>query len=90
MPGHESHGVVTPANPERVLALSYAGEGRGALAALLALDDSLATLLRTTREPALGQMRLAWWREALERLDTAPPPAEPSRQNRHRFNRLFS
>ncbi|RYD56338.1 MAG: hypothetical protein EOP60_05230 [Sphingomonadales bacterium] len=77
MPGHASHGVVTPDNPERALALSYAGEGRGALAALLALDDSLATLLRTTREPALGQMRLAWWREGLERLDTAPPPAEP-------------
>lgn len=22
-------------------------------------------------------MRLAWWREALQRLDTAPPPGEP-------------
>lgn len=69
--------VVTPENPERALALSYAGEGRAALAALLALDDALAKLLRTTSEPALGQMRLAWWREALERLDTAPAPAEP-------------
>lgn len=68
---------MTPDDPERALALSYAGEGRAALAALLALDDALATLLRTTREPALGQMRLAWWREALERLDTAAPPAEP-------------
>ncbi|RYD63722.1 MAG: hypothetical protein EOP58_10875 [Sphingomonadales bacterium] len=68
---------MTPDNPERALALSYAGAGREALAALLALDDALALLLRTTREPALGQMRLAWWREALERLDHAPPPAEP-------------
>ncbi|RYE01298.1 MAG: hypothetical protein EOP61_11635, partial [Sphingomonadales bacterium] len=69
--------VVTPNNPERALILTYAGERRAALAALLALDDALATLLRTTSEPALGQMRLAWWREALERLDSAPAPAEP-------------
>lgn len=65
-------------NPERMLALSYApAAGRGALAALLALDAALAQLLRTTREPALGQMRLAWWREALARLDQEPAPAEP-------------
>jgi len=65
-------------HPERLLALSYAPAGaRGALGALLALDDALAQLLRTTREPALGQMRLAWWREALDRLDHEPAPAEP-------------
>ena len=77
MPVAVGQDVVTPEDPERALALSYAVEGRDALAALLALDDALARLLRSTREPALGQMRLAWWREALERLDTAPPPAEP-------------
>lgn len=65
-------------NPERALALSYAPPGRrAALDALVALDDALALLLRTTREPALGQLRLAWWREALAKLDTAPAPAEP-------------
>jgi 15-cis-phytoene synthase len=65
-------------DPERALVLSYAPRvGRGALAALLALDDALAQLLRTTREPALGQMRLAWWREALARLDQERAPAEP-------------
>ena len=65
-------------SPERGILLAYAPvSGRSALAALLALDDTLATLLRTTREPALGQIRLAWWREALERLDQAPAPAEP-------------
>ncbi|AQR75694.1 hypothetical protein [Sphingomonas sp. LM7] len=67
-----------PPNPERALALSYAPPGgRGALEALLALDDALALLLRTTREPALGQLRLAWWREALAKLDQAAAPAEP-------------
>lgn len=65
-------------DPERDLVLTYAPVARRAgLLALLALDDALARLLRTTREPALGQMRLAWWREALEKLDHAPAPAEP-------------
>ncbi|GAA0741045.1 MULTISPECIES: squalene/phytoene synthase family protein [Sphingomonas] len=67
-----------PEDPERVLILSYAPvTGRPALAALLALDEALAQLLRTTSQPAVGQLRLAWWREALAKLDTAPPPAEP-------------
>lgn len=65
-------------NPEHVLALSYAPRsGAAALEALLALDEALAQLLRTTREPALGQLRLAWWREALARLDSESAPAEP-------------
>jgi phytoene synthase len=69
---------MTPEHPERTLILTYApASGRAALAALLALDDALAALLRTTREPAIGQIRLAWWREALAKLDSAPPPAEP-------------
>ncbi|MBC9031606.1 hypothetical protein IAG41_04300 [Sphingomonas sp. JC676] len=64
-------------DPERALILVYApAEGRAALAALLALDDALAALLRSTTQPAVGQLRLAWWREALARLDTQPPPAE--------------
>lgn len=36
--------------------------------------------MRTSTQPALGAIRLAWWREALERLDTAEPPAEPRLQ----------
>jgi 15-cis-phytoene synthase len=64
--------------PERALILSYApAADRAALEALLALDGALAQLLRTTREPALGQLRLAWWREALARLDREAAPAEP-------------
>jgi len=32
----------------------------------------------TTSEPALGAIRLAWWRERLEELDSGkPPPGEP-------------
>ena len=65
-------------DPERALALSYAPrDRRDAVAALFALDAALGQVLRTTREPMVGQMRLAWWREALARLDSAPPPGEP-------------
>ena len=70
--------VMTIDDPERLLAFSYAPrERRAALAALFALDDALGRVLRTTREPMVGQMRLAWWREALERLDRGQVPAEP-------------
>lgn len=36
--------------------------------------------MKTSTQPALGAIRLAWWREALERLDSAQPPAEPRLQ----------
>lgn len=65
--------------PERRMILAYApsaAAGRG-LAALLTLDDKLAETVRSTTEPMLGQIRLQWWHDALIKLDTAPPPAEP-------------
>jgi phytoene synthase len=65
-------------DPELALAISYApAQARAALGALFALDATLGQVLRTTTEPMLGQMRLTWWHDALERLDVAPPPAEP-------------
>jgi 15-cis-phytoene synthase len=64
--------------PEAQLALAYTPRARrDGLAALLALDATLAAVLRTTREPMVGQMRLTWWHDALTRLDAGPPPAEP-------------
>lgn len=67
------------AEPERRMILAYApsaAAGSG-LAALLTLDDKLAETVRSTTEPMLGQIRLQWWHDALLKLDTAPPPAEP-------------
>ena len=65
-------------DPEFALALSYASPGaQPGLLALFALDSALAGILRTTREPMVGQMRLSWWHEALTRLDVTAPPAEP-------------
>jgi phytoene synthase len=55
-------------------------ELRGAFDALFTLDDALGEVVATSTQPALGAIRLAWWRDALERLDTSPPPAEPRLQ----------
>jgi phytoene synthase len=65
-------------NPEAALALGSApGAARPALHALWALDEALGRVLATGREPMVSRIRLAWWREALERLDREPPPKEP-------------
>lgn len=67
-----------PSSPDRDLMLAEAPrDTRDALATLFALDDRLAGIVRTTREPMVGQMRLVWWHDALERLDATPAPAEP-------------
>lgn len=47
---------------------------------MFALDDALAEVVQSSTQPALGLIRLAWWREALERLDLQPPPPEPRLQ----------
>jgi len=64
--------------PVRVGLLHVPAGKRPAIAALFALDAALAQVLRTTREPMIGQLRLAWWRDALTKLDEAPAPAEPA------------
>lgn len=48
----------------RLLA-SYAGHGAQQHRLLWAYDARLADVVRTTREPMVGQMRLAWWDEVL-------------------------
>jgi phytoene synthase len=64
------------------LALTYVPlKNRGALAALFAIDRAMGDVVRTTKEPMLGPIRLAWWREQLEELDKeAGAPAEPRLQ----------
>ncbi|HTU12621.1 MAG TPA: squalene/phytoene synthase family protein [Allosphingosinicella sp.] len=65
-------------DPDRQLALAYVPvAARPAVAALWQLDVSFASILVTGTQPMVSQLRLAWWREALERLDSAPAPAEP-------------
>lgn len=50
---------------------------RPAIATLWNLDLAFADVVATTTEPALGAIRMAWWRERLEELDPGAEPAEP-------------
>ncbi len=53
------------------------GAARDSLATLFALDERLGEIVARARDPAIGLMRLVWWRDALAALDSRPPPAEP-------------
>lgn len=49
--------------------------------ALWGLDLAFADVVSTSSDPALGAIRLAWWRERLDQLDeTGEVPAEPRLQ----------
>ena len=65
---------------DRILALSYVtARDRPALQALWSLDAALAAVLSSGRDPLISQIKLAWWRDALEQLDgDSSPPAEPA------------
>jgi 15-cis-phytoene synthase len=65
-------------DPDRILALSYVpAKRRAAVGALWRLDSALGAALAGGREPMISRIKLAWWREALEKLDREPAPAEP-------------
>lgn len=65
-------------DPDRTLALTYVpSKRRSAVGALWRLDAALGAALAGGREPMISRIKLAWWREALERLDREPAPAEP-------------
>ena len=64
--------------PTARLALAYAPRAaRPAWLAFLALDARLAGVVRQAREPLIGQIRLAWWRERLGEAPEAWPTGEP-------------
>ncbi|HEX8625417.1 MAG TPA: squalene/phytoene synthase family protein [Allosphingosinicella sp.] len=65
-------------DPDRTLALSYVpARRRAAVGALWRLDAAFAAALAGGREPMISRIKLAWWREALERLDRERAPSEP-------------
>lgn len=64
-------------DPERELALAYVpADRRVRLRALWAIDENFGAIVAGTSEPAIGEMRLLWWRERLEQLHETVP-AEP-------------
>jgi phytoene synthase len=50
---------------------------REAFRALLSIDTAMGDVVARASDPALARIKLAWWREQLEALDSSPPPAEP-------------
>lgn len=63
---------------DRYLSVLYSAPvARPALFALHGLDLEMAAIVAGTTEPMIGEIRLAWWREALVGLDTGKVPAQP-------------
>jgi phytoene synthase len=50
---------------------------RPAFDALLDLEDAMADVVARSTQPALGAIKLAWWRERLEELDGGKVASEP-------------
>lgn len=67
---------------DRRLAFTYLpARARPAIRALFGIDEAMGDVVRTTREPLLGPIRLAWWRERLDELAASgATPAEPRLQ----------
>lgn len=63
-------------DPDRWLSSRFAADvqARSDLVALYALDRELARIPRTVAEPLAGEIRFAWWREALEEIDAGLAP----------------
>ena len=65
-------------SPDQQIALLHMpATVREAFAALFAIDAAMGDVVARSTEPQLGRIKLAWWREQLEALDSGPPPAEP-------------
>ena len=64
--------------PDRALMLHHFPlRVRPALAVLWTIDRAMAAAVAGASQPALAAIKLAWWREALARLDHDPAPPEP-------------
>lgn len=59
--------------PPQRMAIAYARRDlRQGLSILLEFDNRLLAIAAKGHEPVLKQLRLAWWREQLEKTDAAP------------------
>ncbi len=65
-------------DPDRTLALTYVPAARReAVRALWGLDAALGAVLAGGREPLISQIKLAWWRDSLHKLDALKALGEP-------------
>ena len=77
-PAHAAPGLAEQArklDPDRyVTALFAPAESRPHLFALIAFNYEIARVREVVTQPILGQIRLQWWRDALEQIDSGRPP----------------
>jgi len=65
-------------DPDRFFASLFAGaEGHRALVPLYAFNLEIARIRETVSEPMLGQIRLQWWREAIDEIYAGAPRNHP-------------
>ena len=70
--------IAEPLSADLELALLHMpAQVRKAFRALFAIDAAMGDVVARSTDPALGRIKLAWWREQLEALDGNPPPEEP-------------
>lgn len=70
--------AVNPLLPPQRLAVAYAPPGvRAAFSLLLEFDARLAALVANASEPMIGQLKLAWWRDAIAVEPERRPKREP-------------
>ena len=67
--------IVARADPDRWLASRFVadGEARADLIAVYAFNNEIARAPAVASQPLIGEMRLAWWREALEEMSEGRP-----------------
>lgn len=64
--------------PPQRLAIVYApAKVRNAFALLLQVDERLSNIVSRISEPMIGQLKLAWWRDALNAGPEQRPKGEP-------------
>lgn len=74
----ETQAFVRAEDRDRYVATLFApAAARPQLFALHAFDLSLAEVVRTTTEPQIGMIRLAWWRDSVERAREKPVAGQP-------------
>jgi phytoene synthase len=63
---------------DRAFALTHVPhDAKPAIEALFALDARLGTIVATTTQPMVGQMRMTWWHEAVSGLKAGDERGEP-------------
>ncbi|MBB4631377.1 squalene/phytoene synthase family protein [Sphingosinicella soli] len=74
----EMEAIVRTEDRDRYVATLFApAAARPGLFALHAFDLALAEVVRTTTEPQIGMIRLAWWRDSVQGVRENPVAGQP-------------